>query len=168
MQKRVTLGLLCVLCLFPALQGFAQVNACDLNKDGTVNILDVMLAVKMANGEVPCTANIIGPGICDIVVVYRVIDAALAGVCRSVPVIHSVSLSWGPSPSVGILGYNIYRGDNPDGPFTRIAVVVSVVLSFTDYAVSAGQIHYYAVTAVDGSGVESLFSNVASATIPSP
>jgi fibronectin type 3 domain-containing protein len=32
----------------------------------------------------------------------------------------------------------------------------------------AGQLYYYVVTAVDSSGVESVYSNQASATVPTP
>src|ERR1019366_1568157 len=37
-------------------------NACDLNGDGAVNILDVQLATNMVLSLAPCTANVIGAG----------------------------------------------------------------------------------------------------------
>jgi len=40
--------------------------------------------------------------------------------------------------------------------------------SYTDNSVQAGQTYYYVVTAVDGSGNESVDSNQAQAVIPTP
>jgi hypothetical protein len=58
-------------------------NPCDLNNDGTVNGADALLAVNMDIGLSTCTANIVAPGICNVVVVQRVINAALGGPCVS-------------------------------------------------------------------------------------
>lgn len=64
---------------------FAQAGggggACDLNVDGTVNISDVQLSVNMVLGLLPCTAKVIQPGVCDIVVVQRIVNATLGGAC---------------------------------------------------------------------------------------
>src|ERR1039457_884197 len=54
-------------------------NACDLNGDGLVNVLDVQLAANMVLSLAPCTANVIGTGECNIVVIQRVVNAAVAG-----------------------------------------------------------------------------------------
>ena len=63
---------------------WAQLNACDLNSDGAVNVTDVQLAINMSVGSTTCTANIMGAGVCDIIVVQRVVNAALGqGVSRA-------------------------------------------------------------------------------------
>jgi fibronectin type 3 domain-containing protein len=40
--------------------------------------------------------------------------------------------------------------------------------SYSDNTVSAGQTYYYVVTAIDDTGAESVYSNQAQATVPSP
>jgi hypothetical protein len=57
-------------------------NACDLNSDGVVNSTDVNLAVQMALGQIVCTANINGAGVCNVVTVQRVINATLGQGCN--------------------------------------------------------------------------------------
>jgi hypothetical protein len=56
-------------------------NQCDLNNDGTANVIDVQLAINMALGSSPCTASIAAAGVCNVVVVQRVVNAALGGTC---------------------------------------------------------------------------------------
>ena len=80
---------------------------------------------------------------------------------------HNVSLSWSPSTSTGIVGYNVYRGAILGGPYTQVSSE-DTGSSYTDTTVSAGQIYYYVVTAVDSTGTESLYSNQAQAAVPSP
>src|ERR1700733_3975915 len=59
----------------------AQINACDLNGDGVVDDADVALAVDMALGTRPCTANVEGPATCTLVTVQRVINASHKRAC---------------------------------------------------------------------------------------
>jgi len=79
---------------------------------------------------------------------------------------HLVDLSWTASTSV-VVGYNVYRGTTNSGPYT-LKLNPSLVsgVTFTDTNVQSGQTYYYVVTAVDSNGVESVYSNQASATIP--
>jgi len=79
---------------------------------------------------------------------------------------HSVSLSWSASTST-VTGYNVYRGTSSGGPYTVIDSGSSATSS-TDNAVQAGQTYFYVVTAVDAQGNESVYSNQAKATIPTP
>jgi hypothetical protein len=80
---------------------------------------------------------------------------------------HSVSLDWNAS-SNGIAGYHIYRGTSSSGPFSRISGSLISSLSYLDVSVQAGAEYFYVVTAVGADGLESVFSNEAMATIPSP
>jgi fibronectin type 3 domain-containing protein len=91
-------------------------------------------------------------------------SSASAGVSITQPVSHSVSLSWSASGSVA--GYNIYRRTQVAGSFTRINPTLETATVYTDSSVNSGQTYYYATTAVNSSGVESSYSNVAQATIP--
>ena len=78
---------------------------------------------------------------------------------------HSVSLSWNASTSQ-VVGYNIYRGTNSVGPYTKLNSSLISGLSFTDNNVQSGATYFYAATAVDSNGVESGYSNLATAAIP--
>jgi hypothetical protein len=144
-------------------------NACDLNSDGTVNVVDGQLAVNMYLGLTPCTANVVGLGICTTDVVNRVITAALGGTCVTViPPVHSVTLNWIASVSGNISGYNIYRSTTPGGPYGKLNSTLVAGTTFLDSAVVAGQTYYYVATAVDISNNESGFSTEAQAVVPTP
>lgn len=81
---------------------------------------------------------------------------------------HSVDLTWTSSASSGVAGYNVYRGTASGGPYTKITSALNLDNSFTDSNVTAGTTYFYVVTAVDGSGVESGYSNQAQAVVPTP
>src|SRR5437660_897512 len=71
---------------------------------------------------------------------------------------HSVSLSWNASTSQ-VLGYNVYRGGQSGGPYTKINSALDAIAIYLDSSVQGGQTYYYVTTAVNGSGVESGYSN---------
>lgn len=77
-----------------------------------------------------------------------------------------VVLTWNPSTSSGVTGYNIYRGTSP-GTYSRI-VSLFAGTNYKDTSVEAGQdlTYYYVVTAVNSSGEESTDSNSASVKVP--
>jgi fibronectin type 3 domain-containing protein len=79
---------------------------------------------------------------------------------------HSVDLSWNGSSTV--VGYNVYRGSQSGGPYTKINSALNAGTTYTDNSVQAGQIYYYATTAVDASGAESSYSNQIQVSVPSP
>jgi hypothetical protein len=59
-----------------------SVSPCDLNSDGVVDVLDVMLAINQTIGVASCSnGNVLGTGTCNAVYVQRVITAALGGSC---------------------------------------------------------------------------------------
>jgi hypothetical protein len=78
---------------------------------------------------------------------------------------HSVSLNWSPGGS-SYNGFNIYRGSNSGGPYTRVNSSVVSTASYTDSSVTSGSTFYYVATEVGTDGVESSYSNEASAIIP--
>jgi len=92
------------------------------------------------------------------------VTASLSGT-GTTTVTHSVSLSWAASASL-IAGYNVYRGTHTGGPYQRVNSTVQPSLAYTDSGVSSGQTYYYVVTAVDSTGLESVFSNEAVAIVP--
>ena len=60
-------------------------SPCDLNSDGSVNVLDVQLMVSQALGTTACTNRLDGAAACDVIDVQRVVNAALGGACRQGP-----------------------------------------------------------------------------------
>jgi hypothetical protein len=80
---------------------------------------------------------------------------------------HSVALSWNPSSST-VSGYNVYRGSQSGGPYSKVNSSLAPATTFTDTSVQAGLTYFYVVTAMDASSQESVFSNQAVAVIPTP
>lgn len=82
--------------------------------------------------------------------------------------VHCVDLTWTASSSQGVTGYNVYRSGASGGPYVLITASPVMGTSFTDSAVTAGQMYYYQTAAIGDGGVESGPSNVASTTVPAP
>jgi hypothetical protein len=77
---------------------------------------------------------------------------------------HSVALSWNPSTSSNISGYNIYRAVyvTECGPFSRINPLLDGNTAYIDTSVVNGTSYCYASTAVNTSETESQYSNIVS------
>jgi hypothetical protein len=80
---------------------------------------------------------------------------------------HSVALSWADSDTT-ITGYNVYRGTQSGGPYTKMNSTLDTSKAWTDATVQAGATYYYSVTAVNGSGQESAKSTPVKAVVPTP
>jgi hypothetical protein len=143
----------------------AALNACDLNSDAAVNVIDVQLGTNMYLGTTPCTANIAGPNVCSALVVQQVTNAALTGTCTTANS-HTVTLNWTASTTAGV-NYNVYRSSTSGGPYAKVAASVAAT-TFGDSTVLAGQTYYYVTTAVGSGNVESSYSNEATAVVPFP
>jgi Abnormal spindle-like microcephaly-assoc'd, ASPM-SPD-2-Hydin len=78
---------------------------------------------------------------------------------------HTVHLTWNPSSSV-VAGYRVYRSTTSGTSYSPVFSTPLDALVFDDSSVTNGDTYYYVVTAVDGSGVESLYSNQATANVP--
>ncbi len=83
----------------------------------------------------------------------------------TVPVQHSVGLSWNESPS-DVNGYNVYRAAASGGPYVKVNPSVDSGANYSDGDVNAGQTYYYVVTSVEGDGTESNYSSEVAATVP--
>ena len=81
------------------------------------------------------------------------------------PASHSVTLSWTPSSS-SFEGFNVYRGTISGGPYTKVNAALTSTTSYADASVASGQTYYYVTTEVGSTGMESSYSNEASAVIP--
>lgn len=92
---------------------------------------------------------------------------ALSGTAEGSASDHSVALNWNASSS-SVLGYFVYRGTSSGGPYTKLISAADPATTYTDSSVQTGATYYYVVTAVDGGGIESGYSNQAIATVPAP
>lgn len=142
----------------------AQSNACDLNANGSVTSTDVDLAVNMALGTSPCTANILGSGICNVVVVQRVVNA-MTGPCVTGSG-RAVQINWVASTSTGVVGYRVLRSTTAGGPYTSITATNVTGTSYVDNTVQLGVTYYYVVVSVNSTGGTSSNSNQATAVVP--
>jgi hypothetical protein len=79
---------------------------------------------------------------------------------------HSVTLSWQTSTSSNVVGYNVLRGNQSGGPYTRINTALITRNQDVDYNVQSGHTYYYVVTATGLAGVQSAYSNQVQAVIP--
>jgi hypothetical protein len=147
--------------------GGVALNACDLNADGVVNSLDAQLEANMILGSTPCTSNIDGTGVCDAVVLQRVVNDAMGGTCV-IGNSHSVSLTWTASTAPNVMGYDIYRASTSGGPYAKVTSSLVAGTSYTDNSVQSGQTYYYVATAMDNTSTESSYSNQGMAAVPNP
>lgn len=76
----------------------------------------------------------------------------------------SATLEWDASLSANATGYKIYSGRT--GGFLDFEIDVGLVTIYTLADLEPGGTYYYAVTAYDASGAESLFSNEVAYTVP--
>jgi Abnormal spindle-like microcephaly-assoc'd, ASPM-SPD-2-Hydin len=91
---------------------------------------------------------------------------AVAGTGTAATIIHSVSLSWTPSPSQ-VIGYNVYRGTAPGGPYpSKLTPTPQLATSLVDNTVVGGMTYYYVATSVDDNSVESVYSDQIIAAVP--
>jgi hypothetical protein len=100
-------------------------------------------------------------------------DASVSGLnfiatAVPIPIPHSVSLSWNPSVSSNIAGYNLYRAEIAGGAYTKLTASPLATTAFTDSSIASGRTYYYVATAVDSNNVESSYSNLATAAVPTP
>lgn len=94
-------------------------------------------------------------------------DSQAATLTAAFTFYHTVSIAWTASTS-SVTGYNVYRSSTSGGPYAKLNSNLISGTSFTDNNVQAGNTYFYVTTAVDGSNVESFYSNEAQTIVPSP
>ncbi|MDH4036413.1 MAG: C25 family cysteine peptidase [Candidatus Krumholzibacteria bacterium] len=82
--------------------------------------------------------------------------------------VDKIKVVWAPSPSPDVSGYRVYRSLLATGPFDIASPDPVTHTVFTDAGLAASTRYYYAVTAVDSSGNESVFSATGSASTNPP
>ena len=75
-----------------------------------------------------------------------------------------VTLTWNPSVSGDVAGYNIHLGTS-SGVYTTV-INAGTGNQFVVTGLTSGQSYFFVVTAVSATGVESVFSNEATTTVP--
>ncbi|HYM08628.1 MAG TPA: kelch repeat-containing protein, partial [Terriglobales bacterium] len=76
-----------------------------------------------------------------------------------------VTLTWTPSNSGDVASYKVYMGTTNGGPYPT-TINVGNTNTFVVTGLTSGATYYFVVTAASASGVESPFSNQATATTP--
>jgi fibronectin type 3 domain-containing protein len=79
---------------------------------------------------------------------------------------HSVSVSWTPSTSSNVVGYNVYRSTTSGGYYSELNSAALTGTSYSDNTVSAAATYYYVATAINSSGEQSSYSSQATAVVP--
>lgn len=77
---------------------------------------------------------------------------------------RKITLTWTQSTSSNITTNNVYRATTSTGSYSRIASIPATT-SYSNSGLTTGKTYYYVVTAVNGSGLESPYSNQATATV---
>ena len=89
--------------------------------------------------------------------------------------ISSVLLAWETGTEVDNVGFNLYRADTPDGPYTQINAaliaaegdpVAGASYSFLDKGLAAGT-YYYQLEDIDLNGTATLHGPVSVKVLPS-
>jgi Abnormal spindle-like microcephaly-assoc'd, ASPM-SPD-2-Hydin len=91
------------------------------------------------------------------------ITIAVSGDGVAPPSTYSVNLSWTPSASSGVSGYDVYRATVTGGPYTQIGS--SPTVDYTDSSVQANTEYFYVVTSVDA-GRQSGYSSQIAVSVP--
>jgi Putative Ig domain len=78
---------------------------------------------------------------------------------------HIVDLNWKASTTTDVVGYNVYRSPNAT-TWTKINPSLVASTLYTDSTVANGSTYYYAATAVDVAGKESVKTAPVKAVVP--
>lgn len=140
--------------------GSGTSSTCDLNSDGSTNVVDVQLAV---NKYLSCTA---GPNVSSQSFVGQVINGALGSSCSVTAGARTVVLNWTASTTPNV-NYNVYRATASGGYTTSLNSSPISGTSFADCSVTPGLTYYYVIRSVDSTGTESGNSSEVVAAVPS-
>jgi fibronectin type 3 domain-containing protein len=77
-------------------------------------------------------------------------------------------LSWTGSISTNVMGYNVYRAEVAGGAYAKMNASPLATTVYVDGSVASGRTYYYVATTVDNSNLESAYSNLATAVVPTP
>ena len=152
-------GLFTLLVVAPILAYCQSSSPCDVNKDGSTNVVDVQVAI---NNYLSCSTTSYQT------FVSQVINGALGASCPVITGLHTVAVNWVASTTSGVT-YNVYRATTPGGYNYSTPLNAAPIsgTSFTDCSVALSQTYYYVIRAVGSDGSQSVDSNVTTVTVPS-
>jgi len=127
----------------------------------TLNVTFAPTSAQLLNGSVKISSNATNSPS-----VIALSGTGVSATGHSTGGVHSVSLSWYPSPSPGVVGYNVYRSTSPGPPFAKLVNSTISELSYTDNTVEAGKTYTYVVSVVNSAGGESAYSQSVTVAIP--
>ena len=78
----------------------------------------------------------------------------------------SAVLNWVQHPNTTVTQYKIYRSTTLGSNYQLLTTVLKPIVTYTDSTVFAGNTYYYAISAVSGTGVESVKSGQVSVAVP--
>ncbi len=81
------------------------------------------------------------------------------------PTQYTVHLIWDASSSA-VAGYRVYRSTTSGSSYSPLFSTPLNALAYSDSTVTDSSTYYYVVTSVDSNGVESTYSNQATASVP--
>jgi Abnormal spindle-like microcephaly-assoc'd, ASPM-SPD-2-Hydin len=81
------------------------------------------------------------------------------------PTQYTVHLTWDASSSA-VVGYRVYRSTSSGTSYSPLFSTPLNSLTYSDSTVTDSSTYYYVVTSVDSDGVESTYSNQATADVP--
>jgi hypothetical protein len=117
------------------------------------SVMTITVSGTTHMGTYPITVTATGGGIHQTTTVTLTVTAQIA-------------LTWTASGSPGTVGYNVYRSTVSGNGYNRINTTLNTTTAYNDQSVADGVMYYYVTTAVDGQGMESTYSNQASAMVP--
>ena len=82
--------------------------------------------------------------------------------------IKQVKLSWDPNKEKDLKGYYVFRAFRPDGKYEQVSPLIAKDTTFfidKDKILSSKSTYFYAVTAINKTGVTSPYSNVVAVTV---
>jgi hypothetical protein len=83
----------------------------------------------------------------------------------TVTVTAEVLLTWSPSTSADVIGYNVARSDNPGSGYVQLNSALIPGTTYVDGTAQSGHKYYYVAMAVASTGSQSAASNEASAEV---
>jgi hypothetical protein len=81
----------------------------------------------------------------------------------------SLKLTWDPSTSAAVSGYNLYRGTTAGGPYAKLNAAVIAASPYIDTSAAHGTFFYVATALGDPTiynPAESMYSNEVSVSVP--
>ena len=116
-------------------------TTCDLNSNGSVDVVDLQLSINQVLGTMACTnGDLDGNGRCEVADVQRIVTAALGGVCRI-----GSGTAWYVSPAG-----NDVNGCSQASPCRQISKALTLVRPGDTILVADGTYNAFTVDSVNG------------------